>query len=142
MRLITSLKRLEVDAARARKKREPAAVGLSWSKHEVAIDADSLQPGEYIAVDIRIEGCAREQLDAAKESGRLPAATSAPPCWWAVTERVTRDVQDLGVVRDYFGNRLGRVVELEGSMVTIEMDEAAEPVAGLAAFLLAPQARA
>jgi hypothetical protein len=136
MRLITSLKRLEADGLR--RKREPAAVGLSWSRHEVVVDPESLQPGEYIAVDIRIEGCPREELDAAVESGRVPDATNAAPCWWAVTERVTTDVQDLGVVRDYYGNRLGRVVELEGSMVTIEMEEAAEPSPGLAAFLVAP----
>jgi hypothetical protein len=113
------LERLEAGAAAARE-RGPAAVGLVWSTRESVVDPDTLQPGEYIAVDIRLEGCPHVAGEP------VPDALSDPPCWWTLAERVTTDPQDLGVVRDGFGARVGRVMELEGSMISIEMDEAAE----------------
>ena len=110
MRLISAVKRLEASAA-ARAKEVPAGVGLVWSVNEARVDPGDLVEGEYIACDIRMEGGA-------------PGADGAPgPTWWAVSERVTLDARDLGVVSSAGGLRIGRVVELDGSMVTIEVDD-------------------
>lgn len=114
MRLLTSLKRLEAGAAVSRET-APAAVGLIWSRHETTVDPDSLERYEYIAVDVRVMG-------AAPCDGR-PAMAGQAPTVWEMLERVTQDPQDLGVVRDAEGARVGRVTAIEGSMLTIQWDE-------------------
>jgi hypothetical protein len=115
MRLISSIRRLEAGAALARE-RVPASVGLSWSRNEVTIDPEELGPGEYIACDIRV------QAGVAGGDRAAPDAMADQPYWWTLTERVTCDPQDLGVVRDAEGERIGRVMELDGSMISIEWD--------------------
>jgi len=116
VRLITSIKRLEAGAAVARERR-PAAVGLSWSRNEARVDPEELGPGEYIACDISIRSGAGV--------GAVPDAMADQPYWWNLAERVTLDPQDLGLVRDAEGERIGRVMELDGSMIAIEWDEPA-----------------
>ena len=112
MRLISSVKRLEAGAQRAREQ-APIAVGLVWSNHETTVDPEMLEAGEYLAADIWIEGGPEATVAGAAE----------PATWWKVKERVTLDPQDLGLVYDSSGVRIGRVMELDGSMVTIERDE-------------------
>jgi hypothetical protein len=120
MRLISTLRRLEAGAAEARE-RKPAAVGLIWSTQENVVDPQDLRVGEYIAVDLRIQGAAPVVV----EGGPAIVAVGAPGAW-AMAERITRDPQDLGVVRNAEGGRVGRVMELDGSMISIEWDEAPE----------------
>ncbi len=119
MRLLTSLKRLEAGAAAARATK-PTPIGLVWTANETRIDPECLEPGEYIACDIRLEGRERPGLDlpALDENGDVVE----PPSWWSVEERPTFDAADLGIVRNCDGERVGRVVELDGTLVTIEWD--------------------
>jgi hypothetical protein len=111
---------LEAGAAAARE-RKPAAVGLVWTVHESPVDPETLEVGEYIAVDIRMTGAAAVD----------PRGDAGAPGSWMMTERITTDPQDLGVVRDAEGARVGRVMELEGSMISIEWEEEFEPVPAL-----------
>lgn len=113
MRLISSLRRLEAGAAAAREAK-PAAVGLIWTRQESVVDPETLYRGEYIAVDLTMRAGAPVALGGA--SGVAPGA-------WLMAERITQDPQDLGVVRDAEGQRIGRVMELDGSMISIEWDE-------------------
>jgi len=53
----------------------------------------------------------------------LGGASGVAPGAWLMAERITQDPQDLGVVRDAEGQRIGRVMELDGSMISIEWDE-------------------
>jgi hypothetical protein len=115
MRLISQLRRLEDGAAEARAVR-PAAVGLIWSRQESVVDLAVLYEGEYVAVDLRMEGGMPVPLRGS------PAVAAAAPGAWHMSERITRDPQDLGIVRDAEGARIGRVMELDGSMITIEWD--------------------
>jgi hypothetical protein len=110
VRLINAVKRLEAGAARAREEVAPG-VGLVWSKDEVSVDPLTLEDGEYVAVDVVMEG-----------GGPSPLGGTAP-VWWTVTERVTLDPRDLGVVRNVAGERIGLVTDLDGSMVTWRADE-------------------
>jgi len=100
-RLLKSLARLE--ASGAAMAAEPAAIGMCWTSHEERVDAEDLEPGEYIAADVRIDGD-----------------------YWAITERVTLDTRDLGVVTDANGERLGFVVGMDGSLVTWRPDPPAD----------------
>lgn len=96
-RLLKSVARLE--AAGAAAAAEPGGVGMCWTSHEARVDANELEDGEYIAADVRIDGD-----------------------YWAISERVTLDTRDLGVVTDANGERLGIVVGLDGSLVTWRPD--------------------
>jgi hypothetical protein len=104
---------LEAGAAAAREAK-PAAVGLIWTRQESVVDPETLYRGEYIAVDLTMRAGAPVALGGA--SGVAPGA-------WLMAERITQDPQDLGVVRDAEGQRIGRVMELDGSMISIEWDE-------------------
>lgn len=121
MRLISSVKRLEAGAARAREE-EPAAVGLVWSTHESKVEVESLADGEYVAVDVRLDRYG-ESAPGAVVDGQVVE----PPEWWTIEERITSDPRDLGVVRDAEGVRVGRVVAIEGSMLTVQYDEEPPP---------------
>jgi hypothetical protein len=119
MRLIARLQRAEAGAAAARESK-PAAVGLIWTREESVVDPETLFQGEYIACDIRIVG------GAAVPHVGDPAAAHAAPGAWSMVERVTTDPQDLGWVLDAEGARVGRVMGIDGSMLSIEWLEAAE----------------
>ncbi len=110
MRLTRRLAAVEVAAGGAARARsaEVREVGVVWSAHEARIDASGLAAGEYIAADMRY-------LDSPPEAGE-PAR---PLCgeFVSVTERVTRDSNDLGNVYGATGEVIGRVTELDGSLV-------------------------
>jgi hypothetical protein len=116
VRLISGLKKLEAGAARARE-RKPEAVGLIWSRHEVEVDPETLEGGQYIAVDVHM------LAGAPVEPGAELGGATLEPGAWSMKERATYDAQDLGVVYDAGGLRVGRVVALEGSMIEIDLDQ-------------------
>jgi hypothetical protein len=100
MRLLKSVKRLEAGAAEA----QPLEIGLAYTANDVRVEAALLGRGEYIATDVVVlgecAGCAVHR----------------------VVERVTRDAGDVGWVQDSEGTRIGRVVEVNGTLVTLEMN--------------------
>jgi len=106
MRLIKQVGKLE--AAAAARVEDRRAVGIAWTIHEAVVDASALAPGEYIAVDIRME---------AGEGGDCQAD------FWHVFERITTDERDLGVVRNAAGDRIGIVVGLDGGLISWELTD-------------------
>jgi hypothetical protein len=96
----SSLKKLEARASTAR--RVAGGVGIVWSRDDVRV-VRALEPGELVAVDMTI-------LEPAGES---PAAVR-------MVERVTLDPCDLGFVYDAGGAVIGRMTELDGSLLTWE----------------------
>jgi len=108
MRLVKQVARLETGAAGAALVRvDPAPVEVCWSKHELRIDYEDLAPGEYIAVDVRVD-------DVIGEEGSVAGCTRLV----TITERVTRSEYDLGWVTDRDGRRIGRVNETDGSLIS------------------------
>ena len=101
MRLIKTVQRLEGAAAMALETEAPA-IAVCWSRHDVRVDAATLLPGEYIAVDMRLG----DELQGAQLV--------------VLTERVTCDAGDLGRVYDSNGAVVGRVTEIDGSLLTYE----------------------
>jgi hypothetical protein len=96
--LIRSVCRLEAGAA---KRRAVGRVGLVWSCDESLV-LGGLGPGELVARDVYF----------------LEGGGAALGPWVRVVERLTADVADLGFVYGPGGELLGRVVELDGSMIT------------------------
>jgi hypothetical protein len=89
-------------------------VGLVWSRDESLFDG-LLEPGEYIARDMRV---------------LAPEVEGGTPAVVRMEERVTRDANDLGWIYGAAGAVVGRVTELNGSLVSWRL---AAPVAlGLA----------
>lgn len=114
-RLVRLLERASVAAGEARsaraRRRAGKALGLAWVGRRERVSAAGLGEGEFIASDtflVRVVG--------------EPVGRSAH--WYQVVrERVTRDRQDLGAVYapEWAGRmKVGRVVELAGSVVTVE----------------------
>jgi hypothetical protein len=99
MRLLRAVERLESAAAAA----APVGVGLVWTRDEALVDRD-LEAGEYVACDVR-------RVVSIGEGGEL---------LWCVRleERVTRDRSDLGFVYGPGGEVAGRVVALDGSLIS------------------------
>lgn len=102
MRLVKQVARLEAAGAARALEMDPAPVELCWSEHEERVDAELLEPGEYIAVDIRID----EELLGARVV--------------TIKERVTLAPADLGFVSDAAGRRIGRVTAIDGSLISYE----------------------
>jgi hypothetical protein len=98
MTLLRAVGKLE--AARAGAYSAPGTVGLVWSRDEVLFTG-RLEEGEFIARDMHV----------------LELATDSLPAMTQMVERVTRDENDLGWVYDAAGAVLGRVVELEDSLI-------------------------
>ena len=99
MRLVKRVEELE--AAGTARAAEPGAVGVVWTQQEETVDAEALAPGEYIAVDVTVLGC--------------------DPPMWRLRERVTAEADDLGdVYEDATGRAIGRVVGIEGTLITWE----------------------
>ena len=106
MRLIKQVGKLE--AAASARVEDRGAVGIAWTIHEAVVDASALAPGEYIAVDIRMEASDRGDCQAD---------------FWHVFERITTDERDLGVVRNAAGDRIGIVVGLDGGLISWELTD-------------------
>jgi hypothetical protein len=88
-------------------------VGLVWSRDERRVEREP-GAGEYVACDMRYVGPLVE--------GVTPTVR--------LEERITRGVNDLGWVYDDAGAVVGRVMELNGSLITIcRQGSAAELVA-------------
>ena len=115
MRLIKRLDAAEERAAAASAERTDQA-RICWSTAEERVSDLDLSPGDFVACDVHYEG----------EAG---AAGEMPPCLHLV-ERITRDERDLGVVYDPEGVRVGVVVALDGSLLTLRADRAAVGGAG------------
>ncbi|MGA2270210.1 MAG: hypothetical protein ABSH44_17195 [Bryobacteraceae bacterium] len=75
-------------------------VGLVWTRDESRVDR-ALEQGEWIAHDLY----------------EVAAAEGAPACSRLV-ERVTTDGNDLGWVYDPAGQVVGRVVEIDGTLIS------------------------
>ena len=99
MRLVRQVARLEAAAARALEVEE-APVGLMWTSQESRVDGESLAEGEWVAVDLYLG----DELDGVQ--------------YVRLVERATWQDTDLGWVYDGEGARVGRVVELDGSLLT------------------------
>jgi hypothetical protein len=104
MRLAVALAKAEVSASK-RAARKVVPIGLCWSTHDVRVDPQQLQRGEFIAADVSIHGNMGGTLDL------------------HVCERVTSDPSDLGIVKDAAANVLvGRVVEMRGSLLGLSLN--------------------
>jgi hypothetical protein len=118
MRLLTKVRRLERDAAAIAEAEEAASarrrpVGVLWTHEEGKLDApalDAMQPGEEIVRDFWIES---------QHEGATQARSR---------ERITRDAGDRGRVYDAAGVEIGRVVEDDGHVVTLDYEAAAAGV--------------
>lgn len=109
MRLLRQIQRAEASAAAAA--REPEGrVSLCWSCYETRVDPAELRCGEYIAVDLAFVG----------EIGGVAQNV--------LRERVTLDGSDLGSVFGPGDVCVGRVVAIDGTLITYELD--AEAAAG------------
>jgi hypothetical protein len=98
MRLIRQV--AELEAAAAARAEEPAPIGVCWTTYEERVEARELEEGEYIAADMtRVEELAGTAVI-------------------RIRERVTLDVRDLGWVYDAEGARIGRVVAVDGTLVS------------------------
>jgi len=106
MRLLKQVRRIEQKRLAAAAGAGVSLVGpvaLCWSVDEARVGRP-LVAGEFLAVDVhrvRVDGLA-----------------------WEIrtVERVTSDSADLGFVYDASGSRVGRVVRLDGSLLTIDID--------------------
>jgi hypothetical protein len=128
VRLIRSLKRMEEANRRANEPEpEPQAICLAWHGRGPRVDASTLVDGQYIAVDVTIwywPGAIAAE----------PVTTLHGPCepegdgrreyfrWVEEVERVTADACDLGWVSNLDGRRIGRVVEIDRELVTVDLD--------------------
>lgn len=115
VRLIRSLRRLE-DAAAAANAPEPVpqAICLAW-KGRAEVDAGTLLDGQYIAVDVVISiwGDASAPVEGKQDVFFRQVAEH---------ERITSDPEDLGWVTNGDGRRIGRVIVIDGDLVTTDLD--------------------
>lgn len=105
MRLIKQLERIEAAAAAVAPDSGAVPVGLAWSNCDARVDAAQLLPGEYIAADVHVLANA------------CPGVED-----WSILERITCDAGDLGFVYDGAGARVGRVVAMDGSLLTLRYE--------------------
>jgi hypothetical protein len=118
------IKRLDAIAAAAAAREAERVAGadlaVCWSVREARVDDGDLEAGDYVACDVRYLDEGAAALDA------LPLGSPARPVDFtallSITERVTRDERDLGLVYDAAGVRVGRVVAVDGSMLTFRSD--------------------
>lgn len=105
-RFVRALFRAEVRAAAAAAAlaNRATAFGICWQGRTGRVDASKLLPGEAIAVDVTIAMWARLFHEVRE------------------VERVTLDAQDLGWVLSPDGRRIGRVVDINGDVLTQELD--------------------
>ena len=96
------LRKLEARASTARRAAAAGGVGIVWSRDDLRITRE-LEPGELVAVDMHV----------VVPEGEAPAAVR-------MVERVTTDVSDLGWVYDAAGAVVGRMTEVDGSLVAWE----------------------
>lgn len=137
MRLIKNLQRLEDAAAAGREVLPTGNVGIVWTCHETRVDPVTLRPGEYIAEDVEVRDILAEVAAAGGRAGDVGAAgedldglePGPPPELWTVRERVTLDPQDLGDVYGLAGELVGRVVAIDGALITIDWAAPASAVA-------------
>ena len=124
MRLISSIKRAEKARSDAQRRGAgaPKARGFAWSRHETVIDRETLKAGESVAVDIDVS------IMTAGRYNDDNGLWISPDCQWVITERVTLDPKDLGVVT-MAGKELGRVAGLYGKKVVITYASGCDPSA-------------
>jgi hypothetical protein len=130
MRLIKRLDAIAAAAAEREAERVAGAdLAVCWSVREARVDDGDLEAGDYVACDVRYLDEGAAALDALPVA-RRPVDFTAQ---LSITERITRDERDLGFVYDAAGLRVGRVVAVDGSMLTLRRDaeetEVAEGVA-------------
>jgi hypothetical protein len=92
-RLIKSVERLEASGAALAK--APTRIGMCWTRTDERVDDSKVGFGQYIAADVYISA----------------------GDFWSICERITDDDQDLGIVYQANGPRLGIVVALDGSLI-------------------------
>jgi len=121
MRLIRQVERLEGATVAAARQAKAVPVGVCWvAREERIVDPGELAPGEYIAADVYVQG----------HAGEAPVVK--------VVERATRDDFDLGDVYAAgpgweLGERIGRVMSIEGTLVGWEIWREIPPVPAPAA---------
>lgn len=104
--------------------RDTGHVALVWSDHVNTVDPDGLQPGESIAVDVRVIPGDPEEAAAILLAAAAGAKHDVAVATWQITERVTTDPQDLGDVYLESGARIGRVTGVDGALVDIRYEAA------------------
>lgn len=117
--MIKQLERLEGAAgaaAAAPAGADAVGVGVAWSDTDERVDVAQMRVGEYVAADVHILG---------------EACAGVPQ--WLIRERFTTDSCDLGWVVDAGGDVVGRVVAMDGSLLTLRYEAA--PGAGASAAL-------
>jgi hypothetical protein len=119
MRLIRRLDAIAAAAAEREAERVAGAdLAVCWSVRESRVDDGDLEAGDYVACDVRYLDEGAAALDALPVGVRPIDFTAQ----LSITERVTRDERDLGYVYDAGGVRVGRVVAVDGSMLTLRHD--------------------
>ena len=118
MRLISRLdalekqKRLQADSAPSPEIADQLAagarIGIVWTASDFRVDPRQAAPGEHVAVDLVIE---RDQSENREQTGKL-----------RTRERFTDDPDDLGLVYDLAGDRIGRVVAAPAGYLRWELD--------------------
>jgi hypothetical protein len=119
MRLIKRLDAIAAAAAAREAERVAGAdLAVCWSVRESRVDDGDLEAGDYVACDVRYLDEGAAALDALPVGVRPIDFTAL----LSITERITRDERDLGYVYDAGGVRVGRVVAVDGSMLTLRHD--------------------
>ena len=123
MRLIKRLDAMEERAAAAAAAERPSGkVMVCWSTREERVADGDLAPGDFVACDVHYLDPQGPERDVARYREEATAEElEFTPCV-RIVERITRDARDLGVVYDETGVRVGVVVELDGSMLTLRHD--------------------
>ena len=110
MKFVRAVEQLETGASRsaALKKQRAVAWGLIWADHDAEpIDQGELGPGETVALDLMV----------------LEEINGVRVC--KAVERIATDPADVGWVLDAEGELTGRVLALEGSVVSVSWGSAA-----------------
>lgn len=106
-RLVGAVRRLEVvEREKTRESRDRGRLfTVWWTAYAVRVVAADLKPGERIAIDVG------------------QGKTHAQAGWRRITERVTTDPEDLGVLYGDGGQRLGTAISMTPDLVTYETAE-------------------
>jgi hypothetical protein len=116
MRLVRRLDAIATSqAAAAAEKKRGKALGIAWVKESTRVDETTLQPGEYIALDLWLDEPPAD--DGATPDTRDNAGTDALRIA-RMAERVTTNGADLGAVYDHTGADVGHIILLEDQMIT------------------------
>jgi len=103
LRVVDELQKLRMERAQSRAA-AGSRIGIAWSHCEKRLDDVVLAEGEFLALDVTIEGAI----------GEVPL--------WRTEERVTRDPDDYGRVFDGDGLRIGAVRSIKNGLVTVVIE--------------------